>query len=974
MGRSAISHVGCSLPYTDSCFFLDADEASRHWLTVATMARPDSEFSFDQTPPDGDAQREFSELAPTNANVPADRRLDETQLSGEGAGSSKAVSSEVGSSLGPYRLVERIGQGGMGEVYRAEQLEPIQRTVAVKLIKTGMDTDHVIARFEAERQALAIMDHPNIARVLDAGRAESGHPYFVMELVDGEPIGHFCDTHELSPVDRLQLFQQVCHAVQHAHQKGVIHRDIKPSNVLVAMDNNQPQAKVIDFGLAKATEQRLTEKSIFTQIGQVVGTPAYMSPEQADLGSVDIDTRTDVYSLGVLLYELLTGTTPIEAESLREAAYDEFQRRIREVDPPQMSHRISSMGGGSDAVARKRSTDRYRLAQMLRGDLDVIVMKALEKDRDRRYESPAAFAEDIERFLNHEAIHARRASRVYRLTRFVRRNRLLVTASVLVLASMITGTVVSLLQASRARAAEQLADARLNQVLDEQQNTANALVEMKSQRDRAIQAEETAAEEAAIAKAINEFLKYDLIAEAAPSRNPRGDQVTVEELVLRAAEKIGEKFADRPVLQAELRNMIAEALYALSNLPEAENQFRLSLELMTKHLGMDHADTIQGINNLGFLQKIQGDYDNAERNYKKALELQRDILGNTDRATLGTMNNLAMLYLTTKQYDQAEPLFVESLAGARETLGDADPDTLQSINNLASLYRSMGRYEEALKLFEEALAIRKRELGPEHPDTLVTMSNLAMWHQDRGNYDDATELLTDALGISEHVNGDEHFITLIYRNNLANVHRDAGRTAEAIRLQSAVLASRRKVLTNEHAHTLGSMYTLANLHKSQGDFGKAEPLYREYIVLYRQLYPDSLQLSKTLSAFGLDLVNHDQSAAAVPILRECLEVQAACKANPLQIADARSLLGTALSGEAASLRATDATAAAAQFDEAEQYVVQGYTRIAESTYGRSDEGKDTVATALERVISFYRLRNDEGDAARAEEWEAKRAP
>jgi serine/threonine protein kinase len=347
---------------------------------------------------------------------------------------------QVGNVVGPYKLLQRIGEGGFGVVYMAEQERPVRRVVALKIIKPGMDTGQVIARFESERQALALMDHPNIAKVLDAGATASGHPYFIMELVKGVPITEFCDKKHSPPDVRLKLFVDVCHAIQHAHHKGIIHRDIKPTNVLVTLNDGVPMVKVIDFGVAKATVQKLTEKTLFTAFGQLVGTPEYMSPEQAEMSGLDIDTRSDVYSLGVLLYELLTGTTPLEAKRLREAGYAKMQKLIQEEELPRPSTRLSSLGDTATVVAVNRGLDVRQLAQLLSGDLDWVVMKALEKDRDRRYSTPGTFAEDIERYLRHEAISARPPSRTYRLKKLVRRNRAVVLTAAAVGLALVAET------------------------------------------------------------------------------------------------------------------------------------------------------------------------------------------------------------------------------------------------------------------------------------------------------------------------------------------------------------------------------------------------------------------------------------------------------------------------------------------------------------------------------------------------------
>jgi len=419
-------------------------------------------------------------------SVPDDFLIEPVRNCGSDATVDRPIAERPGQRIGRYRLLEKIGEGGFGIVFMAEQEQPVQRKVALKIIKPGMDTKEVIARFEVERQALALMDHPNIARVFDAGTTETGRPYFAMELVRGNPITTFCDQYSLTSHERLTLFIKVCRAVQHAHQKGIIHRDIKPSNILVTMHDDEPMPKVIDFGVAKATNAALTDRTLFTRFAQMIGTPLYMSPEQAQMSGLDIDTRSDIYSLGVLLYELLTGTTPCDEERIREAAYDEMLRIIREEDPPPPSLRISSLGETLRSIASHRKVAPNRLSTIVRGELDWIVMKSIEKDRSRRYETASALAEDVQHHLKDEPVTACPPSINYRFRKFARRNKGILSGTCLLLTTLLLGLFGTLWQAAQAE--------------KEKRNTELALIAVSKERDRARDAELNAQKEANIAR------------------------------------------------------------------------------------------------------------------------------------------------------------------------------------------------------------------------------------------------------------------------------------------------------------------------------------------------------------------------------------------------------------------------------------------------------------------------------------------
>jgi serine/threonine protein kinase/tetratricopeptide (TPR) repeat protein len=616
---------------------------------------------------------------------------------------------------GRYTLVEVIGEGGMGSVYLAGQTEPVKRQVALKLIKTGMDSRGVLARFDAERQALALMDHPNIARIYDGGLTPAGQPFFVMELVKGVPLTDYCDRRRLPVKGRLELFVAVCQAVQHAHQKGIIHRDLKPGNVLVTEVDGRATPKVIDFGVAKATEQDLTDMS-FADTGAIVGTPTYMSPEQADPSSMDIDTRTDVYALGVMLYELLTGSPPLDARRFRRGAVLEMLRMVREVDPPRPSTRLSTADALPN-IAANRSIEPARLSRLLQGELDWVVMKALEKDRTRRYDTANGFARDIQRYLDDEVVEARPPSRRYRLTKFVKRNKIQVIAASLVFLALIggmAGTSLGMMSARRAQKAEAVQRAKA----DDQRDKAIAAEKQTAlERDKAVAAE-------ARTRTIDEFLTKDLLTQAEPANNAVEDKVTLLEVLDRAAEKVGTRFTDQPGLEEYLRRTIANVYHSLASWDKAESQTRSLLDSARKR-DRRSADSYKY---QGFLAHIlwhrgRRDAEILEMAETAVKGLERT-LGPDDLDTQSAINNLALAYQATGQLPQAIAMLERVRDVSIAKLGPDHIDTLTVLANLAAFYKEANQLDKSVPLFEDVLKRQEATLGREHPNTQMTRSNL----------------------------------------------------------------------------------------------------------------------------------------------------------------------------------------------------------------------------------------------------------
>jgi serine/threonine protein kinase len=786
------------------------------------------------------------------------------------------IAERVGSVIGPYKLMEQIGEGGFGLVFIAEQHEPVRRKVALKLLKPGMDSAQIIARFEQERQALALMDHANIARVLDAGTTPQGRPYFVMELVKGIALTKYCDQEHLDPRERLMLFIPVCQAVQHAHQKGIIHRDLKPSNVLVGLYDGRPVPKVIDFGVAKATAQTLTERTVFTEVGQVIGTLEYMAPEQAELNNLDVDTRADVYSLGALLYELLTGSPPFSRQQLRGGALGEVLRLIREVEPPRLSTKLSS-STELPAIAARRKLEPNRLRRLVQGELDWIVMKCLEKDRARRYETANGLADDLERYLHNEPVQAGPPSAAYRLRKLARKYWAQLSAAAVCCTLLVAGTAVSAWQALRATTAQTEAAA-------ERDRAVAAEAEVRAQRDMALAAEATAQEQrrradeqAAIARAVNEFLQEDLLRQATSrDQADRGriadPDLTVRDALNRAAACIGDRFHEQPLVEAAIRQTIGEGLFETGAAAQAIPHLEQALALRTAKQGPQHRSTLEALNALGIAQLHAGRVPEAVATLERALEQRRAVIGPDHPDTLVSMNCLAIGLLDMGRSKEAVDLLEPTVEHRKRRLGIDHVATLTSMNNLALAYEKANRLDDALALHERTLELRKARLGLDHPDTLASLNNVAMAYLKAGRAKDAVPLLEDALRRRRAVLGPDDPHTLTTLANLAAAHGYAGRPKDALPLYAEALERRRAKLGADHPHTLASMSDLALGYKRVGRTKEAIPLYEEALRLRRaKLGADHPQTLTTLGNLAVAYDEAGRRADALPLYEEVVE-------------------------------------------------------------------------------------------------------
>ncbi len=827
---------------------------------------------------------------------------------------SHAALTAPGEQIGAYRLVRRLGEGGMGEVWEAGQDTPLRRTVALKLLKTGMDTRQIVTRFAAERQMLALMQHPSIAQVFDAGVTNAGRPYFVMEYVNGTRITTYSDQHTLGIRERLLLFQQVCEAVQHAHQKGVIHRDLKPSNVLVTTHAGKPLPKVIDFGLAKATARELTDASL-TELGTVLGTPAYASPEQMGLGAVDIDTRSDVYSLGVLLYELLVGVIPFEADGAQPGAIIDLRHAIREREPTRPSARVSRLGERGASIAQLRGVAPLALRRQLRGELDWIVMKALEKERERRYASPHDLALDIDRYLKHEPLQAGPLSAAYRARKFVRRHRLGTAFAAALAVLVVAFVIVTLVQAQR----------------------------IGKERDRA-----TA--EAAKANSINAFLQQTL-----GSADPweTGKDISIREVLATAAGKADAEFKDQPLIAAAVKNTIGRTFVSLGQVEPGEQLIRSALYTRRAQLGSEHADVAASLNDLAEVLHQRSQYVEAESHTREALAVRRIVFGERSTEVAESLDQLAMALLLQGKFGEAEQAAQESLSVRERLFGPQSAEAADSLLTLASIANNgKGDFEGAQALGQRAYDIYSGLFGTDDLHTALAANAIGVSHWMRGQNELALAHYRRILSIYERLAGADNPETASAKENVANALARLQRFDESIPLLESVLAVRRAKAGDDAAITARTMGNLAAHEMQAGRVDRAQAWFDKALPSYAKAYGiDHPDYANVLANYAALKRKQSQPARAEELLRQALAIRVAkLGEDHLSLAKTRFELGALLLERSAyseaepllirahGVRAKQLGAAHAQTRAAVDSLVQLYTAW----------GKPEKAAALEQ--------------------------
>ncbi|MGI9517890.1 MAG: tetratricopeptide repeat protein [Pirellulaceae bacterium] len=735
--------------------------------------------------------------------------------------------------IGPYKLLQQIGEGGMGSVWMADQEQPVRRRVALKLIRTGLDDQQVIARFEAERQALAMMDHRNIARVLDAGATEQGNPYFVMELVKGVPITEYCDGQKSGIHERLALMIDVCKAVQHAHQKGIIHRDLKPSNVLVAVADGKPVPKVIDFGLAKALEHttKLSDKTMFTEFGQVMGTLQYMSPEQANLDSLDVDSRTDVYALGVMLYELLTGSTPLDKQTIGNQGFLQVLRLIREQEPPKPSSRLSSAGEKVSRISDQRKIAPARLQGILRGELDWVVMKALEKDRSRRYETANGLAEDLRRYLENDPVQARPPSTAYRVRKFVRKHRGLVASLATIAVLLIAGIFGTTWFAFNSLRAEEKA-------LENQ-----AIAEKSAEHSERI-----------LTLMIESFER--------PDPSVEGSSVTVASILDRAVERF--KF-DPDIDSAErirLLQAIASSYRGLGLHAEERDIDEFVLPLLRDLSGENDIATINAMGSYATSLSLTGDNKDAVAMAEEALARRRRYFPDDRENIVKGLTELADIHLRGGNY----PECVRYASEATE-LGSAGSVSLKlqlaARQTLAYALQVSGEYERACEIIQEVREVLESEYGPRDTATLRNSTALAIAFSRTGDFNEAISTLERDIPLMEEVLGENHLETLKAMNVLAVCYTQDNQSEKALQTLEQVVGVMRQEYPPQNHDRLAAEHSLAMAYQGVNELDKARSTYEHVVEQWNSVlgkdHPDTLRATGNLAL--VHLANDDMDEA-----------------------------------------------------------------------------------------------------------------
>lgn len=786
----------------------------------------------------------------------------------------------IGPTVGRYKLREKLGEGGCGVVYVAEQSEPVRRRVALKVIKLGMDTKQVVARFEAERQALAMMDHPNIAKVLDAGATSTGRPYFVMELVRGHRITDFCDQAKLTAKLRLQLFVKVCHAIQHAHQKGIIHRDIKPSNILVTRLDSEPVPKVIDFGIAKATEGRLTDNTVYTQLQQFVGTPAYMSPEQAEMTGMDIDTRSDIYSLGVLLYELLTGKTPFDAKELIASGLDGMRKTILEREPSRPSTRVSTLVMEElTTTAERRSIDRSQLVHLLKGDLDWIVMKCLEKDRTRRYETANALAADIARYLSDEPVTARPVSTLYKFQKSFRRNRLVFASAGAVLLALVAGLCLSVWQAAVATRERKAAEAARMAETEQRLAVQTALRRAEAERQRADDNANRASTNALLAQAeatkstqVATLLK-DMLAGVGPSVARGRDTTLLREILTNTVSRLDKEMADQPEVEADLRVILGRTYRDLGDYPASTAMNRRALELRRKALGERHESVAQALNELAKSEGLRGNWAEAEQFQRKALAIRRENREVTDLVIADMQNDLGILLWNGGKLGEAMAAYRAALEIKEKQLAPPNEKLADAHLNLSLLLLDRGDFAQGESEARTALAAYRLLFGDGHPKVGMALHNQAKMLVELEKNAEAERAIESAVGIYKQVYPGDHEYVAEALDDLGLILQRQGDFTRSETAFRDSLAMSKRLLGDDHPRTLSAMRHLALLKAREPIDPEAEELIQKAETLTRQRYAKQpAMLAACLSDQGAYLIRTGRPNEAVPILQEAFQV------------------------------------------------------------------------------------------------------